>query len=685
MIRSLLIGILITATMLMVQTIHAQSNDWRTHLEQLAEEEEMEEMSIDNIFVELSMMEQNPMNLNSVTRTELELLPLLSLNQANAIADFLEKNRPIYTIFELRNVYMLDHNTVALILPFFYVGEMEKKKEPFNLSRIIKQSRHNVQVRFDKTISERAGYGEFTEEILDKYPNRQYQGEDFYHSLKYSVSYRDKFQAGVVGEKDAGEPFFKRDYKKGYDYYGFHVMLRNVGKLRALALGDYRLSFGQGLVMNNDFMLGKSFFSSNIVKQTSLPKRHFSTAESGFFRGAATVVRLQNVDITTFYSNHHIDANINSDEEITSLKTDGYHRTKLDLKKRNNSREEVMGANVNYRVNRFQVGVSGIYHAFDRTYNPTLRYYNANYWRGRESSNLGIDYSYRFRKFNIAGETARSKNGAIAHIHILEYYPSSLASFTLLYRDYPATYQAMYAKAFADGGQVQNERGLYLGSTFNPLAKVTISMYGDIVKFPAPKYNIKEPSSAIELYTMASYNFSRDTFFEVRYKFKRKEKNTNDPDDKTTIVLPYQTHKLRLRYLKTLRTGWYFRTTADFAQFQLRNSPNEFGYMISQNFGHRGHKKIQGDSFVGYFNSDSYDARLYSYERNIMSTFYMPSFYGEGFRATLSLRWNIHDKLSFSVKAAQTRYFNREVIGSGTEQIDGNMRTDIFSYLVWKF
>ena len=63
MIRSLLIGILITATMLMVQTIHAQSNDWRTHLEQLAEEE-MDEMSIDNIFVELSMMEQNPMNLN---------------------------------------------------------------------------------------------------------------------------------------------------------------------------------------------------------------------------------------------------------------------------------------------------------------------------------------------------------------------------------------------------------------------------------------------------------------------------------------------------------------------------------------------------------------------------------------------------------------------------------------------
>lgn len=107
--------------------------------------------------------------------------------------------------------------------------------------------------------------------------------------------------------------------------------------------------------------------------------------------------------------------------------------------------------------------------------------------------------------------------------------------------------------------------------------------------------------------------------------------------------------------------------------------------MISQNFGHRGNKKIHGDGFIGYFNSDSYDSRLYSYERNILSTFYMPSFYGEGVRVALSVRWNIKSNLTFSVKASQTRYFNRDVISSGTEQIDGNSRSDIFTYLVFKF
>ncbi|MDD4727135.1 MAG: hypothetical protein PHN55_00070 [Dysgonamonadaceae bacterium] len=675
--------IIIALCLIVAPNIVAQTNNWHSHLEQLAEEGG-EEMSIQTMFEELSFLEQNPMNLNSVTRNELELFPLISHNQANALADFLEKNRPIYTVFELRNVYILDYATVKLILPFFYVGEVIKRKS-FNFDDFIKYSRHNLQIRFDKTLNKRAGYGDFSDSILSKYPNRKYMGEDFYHSLKYSVSFRDKFQAGVLGEKDAGEPFWLPDYKKGYDHYGFHMIVRDVGKLRTLALGDYRLSFGQGLVLNNDFMLGKGFFTNNLVRQTSLPKRHFSTAESGFFRGGAAVMRIQNIDITLFYSNKLIDANVSTNEEITSLKTDGYHRVPLDTTKRNNTREQVMGANVNYRINTFQIGVSALHHAFNRMYNPKLRYYNADYWRGRESVNLGVDYSYRFSKFNIAGETARSQNGTFAHIHTLEYHPSSLASFTLLYRNYPSTYQAMYAKAFADGSSVQNEKGVYLGTTFHPLPKVTVSIFGDAVKFPKPKYNIQEPSYALDFYTLASYNFAWENFFEVRYKFKRKHKNTKYPDDETTIVLPYQTHKIRLRYLNTLRSGWYFRTTVDFANYQLLYFPHEYGYMISQNFGHRGNKNIQGDGFFGYFKSDSYNARLYSYERNILSTFYMPSFYGEGFRAALSVRWNIRKNLSFSVKASQTRYFNRDEISSGTELIKGNKRSDIFTYVVVKF
>jgi hypothetical protein len=63
----------------------------------------------------------------------------------------------------------------------------------------------------------------------------------------------------------------------------------------------------------------------------------------------------------------------------------------------------------------------------------------------------------------------------------------------------------------------------------------------------------------------------------------------------------------------------------------------------------------------------------------------MPSFYGKGIRLALSARFAIVKNLTFSVKGGFTQYSNKEVIGSGTEQINGNSRTDIYTYLRWKF
>ena len=50
-------------------------------------------------------------------------------------------------------------------------------------------------------------------------------------------------------------------------------------------------------------MVSKAWGTENIVRRTQIPKRHFSTAESGFFRGAALVTDMGNFTLTSFYSN----------------------------------------------------------------------------------------------------------------------------------------------------------------------------------------------------------------------------------------------------------------------------------------------------------------------------------------------------------------------------------------------
>lgn len=674
-------------TLLFCAKMMPQQNDWRLYLEQLAEEhaedESANEAMLENIFQELTMLENNPLNLNTVSRIQLERFPLLSFEQATHLANFLEKNRPIYTVYELRNVPSLDFNTIQLILPFFYAGEMVKVKP--STREMLKHGRNEIQFRLDKTLNKRAGYGEYPDSVLQQYPNRKYRGEDFYTSFKYSFTYQDKIQMGLVGEKDAGEPFFKSGYPKGYDHYGYHLIARDVGIVRTLALGDYRLSFGQGLILNNDFMLSKAWATSNMIRRTQDPKRHFSTAENGFFRGAAMVFNLKKITLTAFYSNKRFDANLSKFDEITSFKTDGYHRTPGEMEKKNNAREQATGININYRKGDFQMGASGIFHVYNKNLNPTLRKYNIYYLRDSLNLNASIDYSYRWNRLSVAGETAWAKNGAIATTNMLQYSPSSQLAVSILYRHFPISYNALHAQAFSENSRVQNERGLFLGASFTPFRRISVTTYIDFFRFPWMQYLVDTPSKGVDFYLQASYAIHRESNVEIRYRYKQKERNFTLSDNRVPTVLPYNTQKIRLRYNHVLKNGWGFRTTLDAAFYKRHSAVAEKGAMLSQNVTYRGARKIAGDFFAGFFFSDSYNARLYSYEKNILSTFYMPSFYGRGLRLALSSRYNITQKLSFSVKCGYTRYFNRETIGSGTEQIAGNSRTDIFSYLRWRF
>lgn len=267
----------------------------------------------------------------------------------------------------------------------------------------------------------------------------------------------------------------------------------------------------------------------------------------------------------------------------------------------------------------------------------------------------------------------------------MQYRPSTTTSFTALYRYYPVSYNALHAQAFAEGSRVQNEKGVYIGATFKPFKRTTIATYIDYARFPWPKYGVVKPSKTTDLYLLGSYNLTQHSYIEARYKYKKKEKNVKQPETKSNIVLPYDTHKLRLRYSIDNNTGWNFRTTLDIARYKVKQAEKELGLMISQNINYKGSGKLSANTYLAAFNAETYNARLFSYERNLLSTFYMPSFYGKGMRYAINSRYDFSKSLSISIKAARTKYFNRDTISSGADQINGNSRTDIYTYLRLRF
>ncbi|MBP1618863.1 MAG: hypothetical protein H6Q14_2690 [Bacteroidetes bacterium] len=663
--------------------LFAQTNDWRDYLQQLAEEG-MSSEQVETLFEELTDMESNPLNLNDLTTEDLRRIPFLSEDQRQSMSNFLEKNRPIYSVYELRNIPLFDAATVQMLLPLFVVGEYTGKKEKPSFRNIFLHGKNELQIRFDKVLPQRAGYKDLSDSILQRYPNRVYKGEDFYNSIKYAYTAGKRFQAGLVAEKDAGEPIFRREHR-GYDHYGAYLAVKDVGSLKSLVLGDFRLSFGQGLVLNNNFSLGKTSATTSITRRTTVPTRHASTAESGFFRGIASAYAFGDFTITAFYSHRKIDGNLSGDSVITSFKTDGYHRTQLERSKAGNVLEQVAGANFQFQRNRFQIGASMLYYQYNKLYQPDFQEYNRFYFRGKSNFNGSIDYSYRFRRFSLAGELAMSENGSMAALNALNFYPKQGISLSVLQRQFSRSYQANYANAFSDGSSVQNESGWYVGSQFSPLAKLRMAMYADVVSFPWLKYGLNAPSHSFDYFVQGNYRYDSNLSFDVRYRFRQRETNAKYPDEKTTAVLPYDQHKILLQASKTLSTKFYLRTILDWNSYKIEHFSVEQGWMISQLVSWKNPKKWKSDLSIGYFKSDSYSVRVYSREQNIINSFYMPSFYGKGMRMSLSGKYDFSRSLTLALKAGLTKYFDRNTIGSDLEEIDASHRIDVMTYLRWRF
>ena len=65
------------------------------------------------------------------------------------------------------------------------------------------------------------------------------------------------------------------------------------------------------------------------------------------------------------------------------------------------------------------------------------------------------------------------------------------------------------------------------------------------------------------------------------------------------------------------------------------------------------------------------------YEPGLLYSFSNYSFFGKGFRCAINLQYNYKKRFSFQAKYGWTHYTDRNKIGSGTEEIQGNNKADL--------
>lgn len=400
----------------------AQSS-WMEWEEQIGEEANLS--SWEELYENLSELAEHPFNINTVTKEELEQLPFLSDKMVENILYYVYKYGPLVSLNELWGVEGMDKQTQMFLKDFIYVGN-SVEKQAFSWKNLWKYNKQEVWMRTDIPLNEKAGYADIPLGEEDKFASRQYYGSPYYLNLRYKFQFQQKIYVSLTAEKDAGEPFFSLYNRKGFDFYNASVQLNDFGKLHTLVLGNYKASFGYGLVMNMGFSMGKYTSFSTLNRAGKGLSKYTSMNEANYLQGAGASWKWKNRWLLTgFVSFRNQDATVDN-ECITTLKTDGYHRLKKDMEKKNTIFNTLVGSNLTYDGKYFEGGFTAVYNVFNKVLNPAERLYNRYYPRGRYFYNVGVNYKWYRGKFVFSGETAVDKQGKIATLNQLTYSPLSV-------------------------------------------------------------------------------------------------------------------------------------------------------------------------------------------------------------------------------------------------------------------
>lgn len=651
------------ALLLCLDTAGQDVRPWEQTLANLMTAEDMEAAEWEDTYEMLCELEQNPLDMNTVTREELEALPFLSAQQVEGIMEYLYRYGPMKSMNELRMIRAMDYAQIELLRHFCFVADKQAEAGSPRLNDIAKYDRHelmgNVRVPFYERQGDKNGY----------------LGYPYRHWLRYQFSYRDYVKMGGVASQDAGEPFFANRNKAGYDFYSYYLQLKHFGCLENLVVGKYKLSVGMGLVANNSFGLGKLAMLQQLGRSTNTVRPHASRSQAGYFQGAAATLRLSpHWQLTAFASYRPIDATLNKDGTMSTILTDGYHRTPTEMSKKNDAHATDVGAHVAWRRNGLHAGATALYTHFDRQLQPqTSTLYRRHYAQGNDFLNVSADYGYLHHRFALNGETAVNRDGALATINSLSLNVTDGLSVLLLQRFYSFRYTALYARTVTEGSRVQNESAVYLGLTWQPSPRLRLQAYTDYAYFAWARYQVSRSSYAWDNLLTGTYKLGRWTA-SARYRLHLRQK---DNDTKTALVNQTE-HRGRLALAWQGNGRLSCSTQADAV-----STAGETGYMLSQTAAWQW-RWLKLSGLAGYFHTDSYASRLYVYERGPLYNFSFPAFYGEGLRLSLMAQASVTRRLSLTAKLGFTHYLDRSTIGNDLQQIDGPSQTDLDVQMRWR-
>lgn len=571
----------------------------------------------DTQWQQLMYFQKHPLNLNAATENELKALRLLTDLQISNFLMYRKQLGALLHIYELQAVPAWDIYTIKQLLPYVTVREGVNIVE--RLGERLQHGEQTALLRFATTVSG-------SEE--DKKAAKKYLGQPSAVLFRYKYNYKNLLQYGVTGDKDAGEQFFKGAQKNGFDFYSFHFFARKLGIIQSLAIGDFTVGFGQGLIQWQGMAFKKSAEVLTVKRQGPALQPYNSAGEYNFHRGIGVTLQKNNVQCTLFGSVRKLSANLVSDS-ISSIQTMGYYRTVAELNDRYNVQCITAGGSVKVYNNRSHIGVNAVQYSLSNPLQPADEPYDRYAISGRNWGNYSVDYSYTFRNMHVYGEVAVDKLYNKAMVHGLLASLDPRVDLAVVYRNISSRYQSLFSNAFTENRLPVNENGLYAGLSIRPMHGWRLQVYADVFKFPWLKYKVNAPSGGQEYLVQLEYTPNKYVTMYTRLRHEAKEAGMGD----VVKRLNWRTHiNYRLNKMVELRsrveTVWY----------GSESTQKETGFLLYTDvYVKPPMKPFFFNARLQYVETSGYNSRIYAWENTVMYNFSIPAQFDKSLRYILNV------------------------------------------------
>jgi len=471
----------------------------------------------------------------------------------------------------------------------------------------------------------------------------QYKDDTIYESpLKFYQRYQlnwKNYSLYFLAQKDEGE-------KNWLDFWSTCLYGKDISFIKTVALGNYRLSFGQGMLFAPKMGLSKGGNATHQpVKHYQDIKPYTSTNEAFSLFGVAVEIPLGNFSVLPFYSNCLLDGTIKNGC-IKSLDITGFHRNDSQEDKKDAIRETLYGAHISFgEVNT--VGITAYRDLYDHPFCDTTK---------KQKQDLySVDFYQSYNNVTFFGEGALTSKRK-AFVAGMSWREKGFENL-LLYRNYEKNFPTFHGNPFHEGGDFDNERGLYYGITFRPFKRSRLDIYFDVFRFPQEKTYGDIPTYGFDSFLQFEKRWKASRI-RLTYHHKQSERWRNIDNISKLYQIKRNTH--RCDFIQKINDKIELKFRGEFTYHHYTNTEKyDAGILLYQEIKYFITPKLK--NYLRFVQYHTDDIILYMYENDLDGIMLNSQFKGDGVFYYLLLKYDVGDHISIQVKYSEKIWKEKKV------------------------